>query len=307
MADSPRSSASRDEKVVLIWDFSSIRHHHRVVLAVICRGADSRRLLVLAYTNFAIRPATCLQPLLLERGCHFVLFCQVTMTVLRASLHTLRRAAALSSLRHGQPRVQQAWMSEAAVRLGDLGVIPEYAVKPAMTSISTVKVNDHAYGDKPRTSLLMELPDRIGILSDVLRYFWKYDINLCRIESRPVQGSQQRFDFFVDLEGSPSDARVDLLLKDLRAMTTRLLILDEKRVHWFPRHISELDLIANRTLSAGTDLESDHPGFHDKVSVRVCTRQADRMYNQCAFVVYLRVHLSVCLSVCMHILTMFGS
>ena len=47
-------------------------------------------------------------------------------------------------------------------------------------------------------------------------------------------------------------------------MTDKLLILDEKRVHWFPRHISELDLIANRTLVAGVDLMSeDHPGFHD--------------------------------------------
>lgn len=44
---------------------------------------------------------------------------------------------------------------------------------------------------------------------------------------------------------------------------TKLLVLDEKQVHWFPRHISDLDKVANRTLDAGVDLESDHPGFHD--------------------------------------------
>lgn len=71
------------------------------------------------------------------------------------------------------------------------------------------------------------------------------------------------FDFFLDFYGQRGDRNVEKLLKALAPMTDKLLVLDEKQVNWFPRHISELDLIANRTLDAGVDLESDHPGFND--------------------------------------------
>ena len=124
------------------------------------------------------------------------------------------------------------------------------------------------FDEKPRTSILMELTDRVGVLHDVLRYFWKYDINVTRIESRPMKpgddGKQQRFDFFLDFDGDSSDPNVRHLLDALEPMSNKLLILDSKEVMWFPRHISELDLIADRTLDAGVDLESDHPGFNDK-------------------------------------------
>lgn len=95
------------------------------------------------------------------------------------------------------------------------------------------------YGDTPRTSVLMELTDRVGVLHDVLRYFWKYDVNICRIESRPVKhacpaGQLKAFDFFVDLEGSQSDENVGKLLDALRYVHDFVSFL----IHYLHSHIS---------------------------------------------------------------------
>ena len=80
----------------------------------------------------------------------------------------------------------------------------------------------------------MELTDRVGILHDVLRYFWKHDVNICRIESRPAKHLKPTeapcFDFFVDLHGGHNDPNIQMLLAELRPLTNNLLILDEKEV-----------------------------------------------------------------------------
>eukprot|EP01038_Epipyxis_sp_PR26KG_P011804 gene11804-15796_t len=110
-------------------------------------------------------------------------------------------------------------------------------------------VNIVNYYPNRRVSILTEVKDEPGSFYEILRYFWKYDINLTHIESRP----------------SPSigDVNVDKLLETLRARCNNLLVLDEQNVPWFPRHISELDGVVSRTMDAGADLESDHPGFND--------------------------------------------
>ena len=43
----------------------------------------------------------------------------------------------------------------------------------------------------------MEIVDCPGALHEVLKYFWKYDLNITHIESRPTKHDGS-FEFFVD-------------------------------------------------------------------------------------------------------------
>ena len=117
----------------------------------------------------------------------------------------------------------------------------------------------------PRVSLLTEIEDTPGALHEILRYFWKYEVNLTHIESRPCPKNQEGFHISIDFHGSIGEERTDKLMRELRTRCRNMLVLDEREVPWFPRHISELDRIAPRTLDAGADLVSDHPGFNDEV------------------------------------------
>jgi phenylalanine-4-hydroxylase len=117
----------------------------------------------------------------------------------------------------------------------------------------------------PRVSLLTEIPDKPGSLHELLRFFWKYDINLTRIESRPSKKGSQGFNIQIDFDGKIGEWKTDKLLSSIKSQCSNLLILDEKEVPWFPRHISDLNKVVANVMDAGDDLQSDHPGFNDPV------------------------------------------
>lgn len=113
-----------------------------------------------------------------------------------------------------------------------------------------------------RLSFLIELRDQPGALEAALHVFTRHGVNLTHIESRPAKNG--RFDFFVDCEGSRSQEPIEQVIAELEAASEKLLVLDDRDVPWFPRHVSELDQLVSQTLDAGVELSSDHPGFHDR-------------------------------------------
>ena len=126
--------------------------------------------------------------------------------------------------------------------------------------------------DGARLALLIELHgDRAGALEAALQPFARHGVRLTHIESRPRRG--QTFDFYVDCEARRGDSAVAKVLVELRALAVDVATLHDRDVPWFPRHITELDRIANHTLDAG---DADHPGFHD-AAYRARRAQIERL------------------------------
>lgn len=83
-------------------------------------------------------------------------------------------------------------------------------------------------GDGPwRTTLVFsELgADRPGALVEALEEFSSREVNLTRIESRPLRRGLGRYMFFVDLEGRLDDERVAAAIEGLRAKAETVRVL----------------------------------------------------------------------------------
>ena len=68
------------------------------------------------------------------------------------------------------------------------------------------------YPDADKFSVMMSLNHRPGALTDVLVKFAAVGVNLTKLESRPVPGSDFEFRFIFDFEASPRDPRVVKML-----------------------------------------------------------------------------------------------
>jgi prephenate dehydratase len=78
--------------------------------------------------------------------------------------------------------------------------------------------------DARKVSLAMRLAHRPGALLASLEPFAKHDVNLLKIESRPIHGRPWEYQFFIDVEASDV-ARLDQALNEARGATSELRVL----------------------------------------------------------------------------------
>lgn len=118
-------------------------------------------------------------------------------------------------------------------------------------------------------SLLLTVPHKVGALKKSLDVLSSLNINLIKLESKPSPGNPaNKYEFIVDVEESvPRDSLQQAInkLRNSPDACERVTLLGSEKIPWFPRKISDIDFFQKQTLEAGSELQSDHPGFSDDV------------------------------------------
>ena len=81
------------------------------------------------------------------------------------------------------------------------------------------------YPGADRTSLMMTLPHKPGTLYNVLAKFYALNINLQKLESRPLPNREFEFMFYFDVEASVYAPELENLFRDLEAESEQLRYL----------------------------------------------------------------------------------
>ena len=79
--------------------------------------------------------------------------------------------------------------------------------------------------DAKKISICFEVPHESGSLYHLLSHFIYNDLNMSKIESRPIEGRNWEYRFFVDFEGNLADAAVKNAIRGLREESRSLKIL----------------------------------------------------------------------------------
>ena len=107
--------------------------------------------------------------------------------------------------------------SRACAELYGLEVVAERLQDAAYnyTRFICIAKDLEVYPDANRISLMLSLPHRPGALAEIISKFAAIDVNLTKLESRPIPGMDFEFRFIFDFEASPADGAVLCLLSEL--------------------------------------------------------------------------------------------
>ncbi len=136
-------------------------------------------------------------------------------------------AIAAKKILDEKDKTQAAVCSAYAARIHGLEVLSEGINDEKNNSTRFIIVTNQKIFIKgaKKISICFELPHESGSLYHLLSHFIYNDLNMTRIESRPIEGRSFEYRFFIDFEGNLEDAAVKNAIRGLREESRSLKIL----------------------------------------------------------------------------------
>ncbi|MBU3840530.1 MAG: prephenate dehydratase [Candidatus Ruminococcus intestinipullorum] len=136
-------------------------------------------------------------------------------------------AAAAKKVLEDQDLSQAAVCSAYAAKVYGLSVLEENINDEPNNSTRFIIITNQKIftAEASKISLCFEVPHTSGSLYHILSHFIYNNVNMSKIESRPVEGKSWEYRFFVDIEGNLADPAVKNALRGLREEAMNLKIL----------------------------------------------------------------------------------
>lgn len=136
-------------------------------------------------------------------------------------------AIAAQKILEDQDRTQAAVCSADAAKAHGLTVLKDQINDDPDNSTRFIIVTNQKIflENADKISICFELPHTSGSLYHLLSHFIYNDLNMTKIESRPVKGRNWEYRFFIDFEGNLADAAVKNAIRGLREESRNLKIL----------------------------------------------------------------------------------
>ncbi len=126
-----------------------------------------------------------------------------------------------------QDKSQAAIASEYAGQIYGLEVLQKEVNHSGTNSTRFIIVTNQKIfkRDARKVSICFEVPHESGSLYHMLSHFIYNNLNMTKIESRPIEGRNWEYRFFVDFEGNLADSAVKNALRGLREEARNMKIL----------------------------------------------------------------------------------
>jgi chorismate mutase/prephenate dehydratase len=79
--------------------------------------------------------------------------------------------------------------------------------------------------NEDKTSIVFSIPNKTGSLFNILKTFNEAEVNLTKIESRPLKLNLWEYHFFIDFIGHKEDPKISKLLRDIQVECNRFKFL----------------------------------------------------------------------------------